>query len=214
MIGRGDRWGCFKTMRLSPPRVALGLVRWPKLGQDGVARGNPEGVTMATSKPKTEKKVKTEKEQIKKKCPRKHSISRYVKKGGNGGRRAGSGRKPLEPTDAARKQVEAMSGWGVPLEQIAAVTMNGIGLDSLYKYFERELVDGKARANAKVGQTLFQRATTGGDTTAAIWWTKTQMRWKDTSRIELTGADGGPVQITKIKCIIVDPKQITVGDDK
>ncbi len=41
----------------------------------------------------------------------------------NGGARAGSGRKPFLPTDAERKQVEAMSGYGVPFEQIANAHM-------------------------------------------------------------------------------------------
>ncbi|MFP5382328.1 MAG: hypothetical protein ACLGG4_08685 [Gammaproteobacteria bacterium] len=55
---------------------------------------------MATKKPKTEKSV--------------------VKKAGpNGGARPGAGRKPFEPTDHERKQVEAMSGYGVPIERIA-----------------------------------------------------------------------------------------------
>jgi hypothetical protein len=33
----------------------------------------------------------------------------------------------------------------------------------------------------------------GGDTTAAIFWAKTQMGWKETSAHEFTGKDGGPI---------------------
>jgi hypothetical protein len=36
---------------------------------------------------------------------------------------------------------------------------------------------------------LFGKAT-GGDTTALIWWTKTQMRWAETVKQEISGADG------------------------
>jgi len=43
----------------------------------------------------------------------------------NGGARPGAGRKPFEPTDAERKQVEALSGYGVPFEQIAALVRDG-----------------------------------------------------------------------------------------
>jgi len=110
-----------------------------------------------------------------------------------GGAREGSGRKPLAVTDADRRQVEAMSGYGVPVEQIAALTCGGISVDTLYKYFQQELVDGKAKANAKIGQTLFQKAM-GGDTTAMIWWSKSQMRWKEKVELEHTGPGGGPIQ--------------------
>ena len=89
-----------------------------------------------------------------------------------------AGRPPLEPTDKDRKQVEALSGFGLPLEQIAILTCGGIDADTLRKHFAHELTSGKAKANSKVGQTLFQKAT-GGDTSAMIWWSKTQMGWKE-----------------------------------
>jgi hypothetical protein len=45
---------------------------------------------------------------------------------------------------------------------------------------------------------LFQKAT-AGDTTSLIWWTKTQMKWSETQKHEVTGADGEPltgIQVT------------------
>ena len=102
----------------------------------------------------------------------------------------------FKPTPEERKQVEAMAGYGVPHEQIAVlIGEDGIDADTLKKHFKNELVQGKAKANAKVGQTLFQKATSG-DTTAAIWWSKTQMGWKDTQSHEISGVDGGAIQIT------------------
>jgi hypothetical protein len=102
----------------------------------------------------------------------------------------------FKPTPEERKQVEAMAGYGVPHDQIAVlIGEDGIDADTLKKHFKNELVQGKAKANAKVGQTLFQKATSG-DTTAAIWWSKTQMGWKDTQAHEISGVDGGAIQIT------------------
>jgi hypothetical protein len=95
------------------------------------------------------------------------------------------GRPPLQPTEDERKQVEAMAGYGVPFEMIASLIRGGIDADTLNKHFKSELQQGKAKACAKVGQSLFQMATSGNDTGAAIWWTKTQMGWKDTSRVEV-----------------------------
>ncbi len=148
---------------------------------------------MATKKPKTEKSV--------------------VKKAGpNGGAREGAGRKPFEPTENERKQVEAMSGYGLPIEQIAVLVRDGIDADTLRKYFAKELIAGKAKANSGVGRTLFQKAM-GGDTSAMIWWSKTQMRWKETQQHELTGADGAPLEFTKIERVVIRGKADAENSD-
>ena len=124
------------------------------------------------------------------------------KANGHGGARENAGRMPFEPTDAERKQVEALSGYGLPIEQIAMLIRDGIDADTLRKHFSSELVSGKSKANAQIGRTLFQKAM-GGDTTAMIWWSKTQMRWSETQKHELTGADGAPLEIARIERVIV-----------
>jgi hypothetical protein len=96
----------------------------------------------------------------------------------HGGARVGAGRPAFEPTDSERKQVEALSGYGLPFENIAALVRDGIHKTTLMDHFQQELQRGKAKANARIGQTLFNKAT-GGDTTAMIWWSKTQMRWRE-----------------------------------
>jgi len=116
----------------------------------------------------------------------------------NGGARPGAGRKPFEPTDAERKQVEAMSGYGVPFEQIAALIREGICIDTLRDKFATELVNGKAKANAQIGKGIFQKAM-AGDTTAQIWWSKCQMGWKEPPRqLEHTGKDGAPIAVATL----------------
>jgi hypothetical protein len=101
----------------------------------------------------------------------------------------------FRPTEEERKRVQALAGYGVPHENIAAlIGEDGIDADTLKKHFRKELAQGKAKANARVGQTLFQKAT-GGDTTAAIWWSKTQMGWKDTQAHEISGPDGSAVKV-------------------
>ena len=121
---------------------------------------------------------------------------------GTGGAQPGAGRPAFQPTDAERKQVEALSGYGLPIEQIAVLVREGIDTDTLRKHFATELLSGKAKANGQVGKTLFQKVM-AGDTTAAIWWSKTQMRWAETQKHELTGADGAPLEFTKIERVIV-----------
>lgn len=112
----------------------------------------------------------------------------------NGGAQPGAGRKPFEPTETERKQVEALSGYGLPLDQIAVLVRKGISVDTLTTHFKDELISGKAKANSQVGRTLFQKATSG-DTTAMIWWSKTQMKWSETQKVEHSGVDGAPIAV-------------------
>lgn len=124
------------------------------------------------------------------------------KSNGHGGARPGAGHPPFQPTDSERKQVEAMSGYGLPIEQIAVLVRGGIDSDTLRKHFATELIAGKAKANSGVGRTLFQKAM-GGDTAAMIWWSKTQMRWKEVQQHELTGVDGAPIEFAKIERVVI-----------
>jgi len=135
---------------------------------------------------------------------KKQSIEKpALKKAHNkGGAREGAGRPAFVPTDPERKQVEALSGYGLPIEQIGALIRDGIHVETLRTHFSAELQSGKAKANAQVGKTLFSKVM-AGDTTAAIWWSKTQMRWAETQKHELTGADGVPLEFTKIERVIV-----------
>jgi len=81
-----------------------------------------------------------------------------------------------------------MAGFGVPHEQIASTIRGGIDAETLKKHFKQELIEGKAKASAQVGRSLFQKAV-DGDTSAAIWWSKSQMKWTGEQKIDLTSSD-------------------------
>ena len=100
------------------------------------------------------------------------------------------GQQPHEFNEDTRKSVEMMSAVGIPQESIAGALK--IDAKTLRKYYRDELDNAKTKANAKVGGALFNKAI-NGDTTAQIWWTKTRMRWKETTVHEVVGKDGGPV---------------------
>lgn len=121
---------------------------------------------------------------------------------GRGGAQPGAGRPAFVPVDHERQQVEALSGYGLPHDQIAILIRGGISVDTLREHFAKELVSGKAKANGQIGKTLFQKAA-GGDTAAMIWWSKSQMRWAETQKHEHTGIDGAPIEIKKIERVIV-----------
>jgi len=103
----------------------------------------------------------------------------------HGGARVGSGAKGYKFTDVERAQVEKLAGFGVPAYQIASLIRDGIDKETVTKYFSKEIASGKAKVNAKIGLSLYQQAI-GGNTSAAIWWTKSQMGWSDQSRLDIT----------------------------
>lgn len=99
-----------------------------------------------------------------------------------------NGRPPFEATDAQRKNVKAMAGYGFAQQDIADTI--GISLPSLKKHFKAELKTGAITANAAVAQSLYQKATGTGPqaVTAAIFWAKTRMGWKETAAVEHSGS--------------------------
>ena len=94
----------------------------------------------------------------------------------------------FEPTDDERKLVGQMCAVGIPQEQICRVVRDGIDDKTLRKHFRKELDTAKVKANAEIGGVLFNKAI-NGDTTAAIFWAKTQMGWRELTSLELSGGD-------------------------
>ena len=86
--------------------------------------------------------------------------------------------------------------------------MIGIDPKTLRKHYRQELDYGHVKANAKVAENLFRKATGEGreSVTAAIFWLKARARWKEINLTEHSGVDGSPIeQVTRIERIIVAP---------
>jgi hypothetical protein len=116
------------------------------------------------------------------------------------------GRPAHKPDPASRRQVEALAGYGVPETEIAGVV--GIDPKSLRKHYRDELDNGHVKANAKVAENLYRKATGDGREAviAAIFWLKTRAGWKETTVQELTGKAAGPVTVIIRK--FVDPASV------
>ena len=104
----------------------------------------------------------------------------------------------FKPTDQEREQVEQMSAVGIPQESICRVIRDGIDDKTLRKHFRKELDTAAAKANANIGNTLYNKAM-GGDTSALIWWSKTRMGWKETSVQEHAGGVAVSIQLNAVK---------------
>lgn len=89
----------------------------------------------------------------------------------------------------------------------------GVARSTIFKWAEENeefsdaLKTGQAMAAAFWERTLLNVALTGeGNATAAIFGVKNRSRedWRDKTETELTGSDGGPVQIQEIKRVVVN----------
>ncbi len=94
---------------------------------------------------------------------------------------------PHAPTEATRQTVQLHTTVGTTQADIARVL--DIDEKTLRKYYRDELDLAKAKANATIGGALFNRAKSG-DTSAMIFWMKTQAGWREKTDINHTSEDG------------------------
>lgn len=93
--------------------------------------------------------------------------------------------KRHKPTDQLRGQVLAYSSVGMRFVDIAKKL--SISDETLAKFYGDECHSGKLDACVNVARSLYELAV-GGNVTAAIFWLKTQGRWRETSEETETAA--------------------------
>jgi hypothetical protein len=98
------------------------------------------------------------------------------------------------PDPAVAQTVANMVFAGMTQDTICRVLK--MGLDTLHNHYKHELETGQAGMVNQISTSLAQRALSGSDT-AAIFLLKTRGNGKFSERnaIELTGANGGPIEI-------------------
>ena len=91
-----------------------------------------------------------------------------------------------------------MAGYGVPEADIAGVI--GVDPKTLRKHYRSEFDHGHVKANAKVAENLYRKATGDGREAviAAIFWLKTRAGWKETSVHEIGGEGARSVEVTYV----------------
>jgi len=112
------------------------------------------------------------------------------------GKKAGEkvGRKPvkIDPEKVAR-----LAAQGLNKAQVAAVI--GLGESQWYVREKQnpEIAEAYKRGGAKgvlaISNALFEQARSG-NTTAQIFFLKCRGGWRENTRLEITGADGGPIK--------------------
>jgi len=113
-------------------------------------------------------------------------------------------RQKHEVTEAMTRQIEMLSGIGVPVEQIGRVV--GIDKKTIHRHYRDALDIGQAKATSKIAKRLFDIAT--GESkealTACIFWLKCRGGWKPPAEMEVNvGIDNS----TKSALINLPPDQ-------
>lgn len=86
-----------------------------------------------------------------------------------------------------------MSALGLSPREISLV----VNVDErvLKNYYSKELNVSKSVANMIVARKALEMAVSGRYPDMTKFWLKSQAKWKETNHVELTGKDGGPVEI-------------------
>jgi hypothetical protein len=100
----------------------------------------------------------------------------------------------FDKAQAAR--VETLAGLGLRSEEISAVEK--IPLASLKRLYQDVMSEGRAKALAKVSQSLYQMAVSGKNPASTFFYLKTQGRWKAVHTIEHSGPDGEAIQVENV----------------
>ena len=103
----------------------------------------------------------------------------------------------FRPSAEQARQVAVMACLGLLPKAIASVL--NIELKLLTRYYKKELTVSLNIANAMVAKQALNMATSGRHPDMTKFWLKTQAKWKEATTIELTGKDGGAVEITSAK---------------
>ncbi len=99
--------------------------------------------------------------------------------------------RKFEPDEHQRFKVAVMMKCGFTLEETAREI--GVDIKTLKKTCKREIKEGKRIFLARLEMKLSQKAL-AGDTVAMLFVMKCQKGWRETARLEMTGADGKPIE--------------------
>jgi hypothetical protein len=96
------------------------------------------------------------------------------------------------PRNDLREKIKLMVSIGLPKEQIAGVLK--MSTETLYAKYQDEMDYGAAAANTVVGGKIFEAARRGEQWACTLWAVR-RMGWKETNTQELTGKDGGAIEV-------------------
>lgn len=123
------------------------------------------------------------------------------------------GPKPKIITEESRAKVLHMRGMGLTMEQIG-ISLN-MSVPTLRKYYRHEIETAEPKLLFDVANNLYNIATSPdhkGAVTAAMFWLERRGGWTKSSRVEMTGADGQPIQMGATLQNTVDSRRLSADE--
>lgn len=112
------------------------------------------------------------------------------------------------PTKKTREQVCKMVACGLSAEEISFVL--GCAPHEVKAHYEQEMIHGTAMITAAVGGAMLKNALKG-DTNAQRAWLQMRSRWTVPHHVELTGKDGGPIEIENRRKLMARVLELAKG---
>lgn len=109
-----------------------------------------------------------------------------------------------------KREILMLKGCGFTNEEVSLVT--GVPKHTLTKQFGEEMKKGALLQTAAVLRNLHAIATDPthrGSVQAAIFWAKARAGWTETSRTEVTGANGEPLKMEVSQARVLDSSRLT-----
>lgn len=109
-----------------------------------------------------------------------------------------------------KREILMLKGCGFSNEEVSLVT--GVPMHTLTKQFGDEMKKGALLQTAAVLRNLHTIATDPthrGSVQAAIFWAKARAGWTETSRTEVTGANGEPLKMEVSQAKVLDSSKLT-----
>lgn len=115
------------------------------------------------------------------------------------------------PTKRTREQVCKLVACGLNPEEVSFVL--GCSEHDIRLHYEEELKHGTSMVTALVGGAMLKNALRG-DTNAQRAWLQMRARWTIPQHVELTGRDGGPIQVEQRRQLVARVLELASGRAK
>lgn len=103
----------------------------------------------------------------------------------------------FEGSEFQAKQIAEMLALGLDAPKISKILKISINL--LQFYYAHEFDTAEALVNAKVAKVALDMALSGRNPEMTQFWLKTRAGWSEKQRLEITGADGGPLEMVTVR---------------
>lgn len=103
----------------------------------------------------------------------------------------------IRPNSSQAREVAVMSCLGLDEKAIAHVL--NVSVKTLKLFYAKELKVSASLANAMVARQALAMAMDGQHADMTKFWLKSRAGWTETNKVELTGKDGGAIEMSSAK---------------